>query len=517
MQKEQVFNFVRSILRSELFNVQSVEEKRKSLNQILETGEITQQELSDLIRENVKEQEKRINEMLSILDNFNRDEMIIILEKFNYNDFLNFVLKGDVKGKDLLALCNTSKKFQEYCNKGLEVKNNNGDIVKFDNQYLFRLLLSKMKITTIPNYKTPKELYIEKTIGGEVLGFGFNDFSQLGFRKELSIVNPPATILDQIIQVSAGTNRSLCLDNQGKVWIFGDIRGFVVEEGDEDIDGPLLISNLSNIIYISCGISSFCLDDQGRVWSFGNNTFGQLGLGDENDRNTPTLVPGLNNIIQVSAKAHHTLCLDNQGNVWSFGLNELQQLGLGHNNINRNVPTQIDNLQNIVKISTGVFHSLCLDDQGHVWSFGSNVDGVLGLGDQDDRAVPTMIPTLENIIDISAGTDHSLCLDNQGRVWGFGANELGEDYPGQLGPENQRSDFPILIPNLTNIIQISAGDHYSLCLDNQGRVWSFGSNAFGRLGLDIYPNVDIPTLIPTLNNVFQISAGNIHSLVIRKQ
>jgi hypothetical protein len=49
MQKEDAFDSVRTILRSARFIAQSFQEKTKTLDQILKTGEISEKELSTLI------------------------------------------------------------------------------------------------------------------------------------------------------------------------------------------------------------------------------------------------------------------------------------------------------------------------------------------------------------------------------------------------------------------------------------------------------------------------------------
>jgi alpha-tubulin suppressor-like RCC1 family protein len=55
---------------------------------------------------------------------------------------------------------------------------------------------------------------------------------------------------------------------------------------------------------------------------------GQLGLGDLLDRNYPKIIPGLNNIIQVSAGYQHSLVLHNNGSVYSFGLNSVNNFSI---------------------------------------------------------------------------------------------------------------------------------------------------------------------------------------------
>jgi alpha-tubulin suppressor-like RCC1 family protein len=48
-----------------------------------------------------------------------------------------------------------------------------------------------------------------------------------------------------------------------------------------------------------------------------------LGLGDKVNRLTPTLIPNLNNIIQISAGGVSCLVLDKFGKVYSFGSNNV--------------------------------------------------------------------------------------------------------------------------------------------------------------------------------------------------
>merc|ERR1712232_604458 len=44
---------------------------------------------------------------------------------------------------------------------------------------------------------------------------------------------------------------------------------------------------------------------------------------------SPTIIPSLKHIKSVSVGTQHTVCLDHDGNVFSFGKNEYGQLGIG--------------------------------------------------------------------------------------------------------------------------------------------------------------------------------------------
>jgi alpha-tubulin suppressor-like RCC1 family protein len=289
------------------------------------------------------------------------EEMLPILEKFDYNTFLNFVIKGDIKGRDLLALCDSSKKFNDFCNRNFNREDKDGNVVKVENQYLFRVLLSKASIRLTGN-KSPKRLYIQRMIGGRVWAFGSNNCNLLGT---------------------------------------GDFKGGTV---------PMPVLNLKNIVEVSSGKRhTLCLDNQGKVWSFGQGGYGALGLGNDLRSDLATLIPTLNNIVQTSVGDHYSVCLDDRGQVWSFGYNILGQLGLGDNE-NRNIPTLIPDLNNIIEISTGEYHCLCLDDQGRVWSFGSNQFGQLGLVNVKNVKIPTLIPDLDNVLQISANSNQSFII-----------------------------------------------------------------------------------------------------------
>ncbi len=66
-------------------------------------------------------------------------------------------------------------------------------------------------------------------------------------------------------------------------------------------------------------------------------------------------------------------------NVWSFGSNHEGQLGLGDNGYgtNRNIPTKINNIK-AKFVSCGENHTVLIDMDNNVWSFGSNDNGPPG-------------------------------------------------------------------------------------------------------------------------------------------
>ncbi len=275
---------------------------------------------------------------------------------------------------------------------------------------------------------------------------------------------------------------------------------------------------------ISAGRShSLFLTSSGQVYSVGSNNDGQLGLHDYKDRNTPQLIPNINNIVSISAGTDHSLLLDRDGHVHSFGklngklnskLNSKHRVGR-----DANIPILIPELKDIVSISAGGSHSLALDVNGKVYLYTDN----------SDAFIP--ITYVNDVVGISAGENHSLLLTLSGNVYAMGDNSHGQL---GLGDTNNRSVFE-LVDTMKNIVSISAGGSHSLLLNSIGNVFAAGSNQYFQLGINEYTfgyndntsyfnhvrfpslfkqTTEIPYNMEIAQRIISISAGYNHSLVL---
>src|SRR3990167_1867701 len=105
----------------------------------------------------------------------------------------------------------------------------------------------------------------------------------------------------------------------------------------------------------------------------------------------------------------------------------------------------------------------------------------------------------------------SLFIDIDGIVWSFGENQYG-----QLGVEDieNRSDSPEKIHFLPLIHLVACGHYHSLFLDFEGFVWSCGLNEYGQLGLGDYELRTIPQKIQTVTEIQKIACGRDHSILL---
>lgn len=214
----------------------------------------------------------------------------------------------------------------------------------------------------------------------------------------------------------------------------------------------------------------------------------------------------------------------------SWGANSHGQLGHGMKSEQCILPQEIDlssysfKAEDIQKIVGGAGHSLILNKNGHVYSCGWNNKGQLGQPEKEDKLNFERIRgILENeiIIDIACGWDSSAALTNQGKLYMWGSNNFG-----QLGidPFTLRHSYePIETMPCEKIKRVAMGLRHTAVITQDRRIFVCGAAGKGQLGLknDSNDNIDkrskhnfYPfTLISELKNVTDVSCGQHHTVV----
>jgi hypothetical protein len=83
-----------------------------------------------------------------------------------------------------------------------------------------------------------------------------------------------------------------------------------------------------------------------------------------------------------------------------------------------------DNAKQMAVVGGGLF--LFVKANGSVWGWGENKNDILGEDRLGKSEVPVSIKGLADIVDIQAGTDHALALDTKGHVFSWGSNMTGQ-------------------------------------------------------------------------------------------
>jgi uncharacterized protein (TIGR03437 family) len=312
----------------------------------------------------------------------------------------------------------------------------------------------------------------------------------------------------------AALGHSLTLKSDGTVWAWGDNQyGQLGNGSNANSHVPVAVSGLNGVVAIAAGgIHSLALKGDGTVWAWGDNSRGQIGNGSNVNSDVPVVVSGPNGVVAIAAGAYHSLALKGDGTVWAWGDNQNGELGDG-SYVDSNVPVEVSGLSGVVAIAGGQYHALAIKSDGTVWAWGYNLHGELGNGsDGSTSNVPVQTSTLTGAVAIAAGLEHSLAVKNDGTVWAWGSNVDGAFGNGTA--DNAGSNVPVQVSGLAGAVEVAAGDHFSLALKSDGRLWAWGYNFDGELGDGSNGNSYVPVQVSGSTGVGAVAAGVYHSLAV---
>lgn len=136
-----------------------------------------------------------------------------------------------------------------------------------------------------------------------------------------------------------------------------------------------------------------------------------------------------------------------------------------------------------VTMSASGEHTLAIDEHGSAWAWGRGWNGQLGTGElapqlgDVNRPVKVVQPVeVDRFVAVAAGGYHSLALDDTGRIWSWGNNAIGQLGIGVMTPSEPRP-LPSMVAmpeGVTSFIAIAAGINHSAALDQAGRAWAWG-------------------------------------------
>jgi alpha-tubulin suppressor-like RCC1 family protein len=303
---------------------------------------------------------------------------------------------------------------------------------------------------------------------------------------------------------------------------------------------------------------------------FGSGEYGQNSNQKYEEHSEPLVVDYLKgkNPVQVACGFSHTAVLLDSGNVMLFG----STVGTGLTGA-EHIPSPILSLSeqkiSVRLVSCGNFHSACLDEDGVMYVWGANVFGQLGLGHTDDVSSPEVVSLYQDVSihNLVCGGDFTMCLgysmhipeskkidrkaqmqarraaaanteaqtedaanadvpdvkekENDddverevSRIWSWGCNQFG-----QLGIGNRTNQSrPVEVKSLygKEVIGIAAGDKHSMAFAPRD-LYSWGWNGCRQLGFDSDGDVTTPRMLEDFQNMLNplsVSCGVGHSALI---
>ncbi len=216
--------------------------------------------------------------------------------------------------------------------------------------------------------------------------------------------------------------------------------------------------------------------------------YGQLGLGDTNQRNNFVQLPVLAGITQIAAgRERYTAyyAVKNDGTLYSWGYNGNGQLGDGTTNqANIAMPRAGGSLagKTIVKVFGAYVHAFALDSTGALHAWGVNDYGQLGNGNTANQYTPVQVAT--NVVEVYAGSydypitylkkaDKTLWACGYGGYWGNANGSSGGNW----------NQVPVGNTVVKAVHGGTASYNYGAALMENGTVYAWGYNGNGGLGL----------------------------------
>jgi alpha-tubulin suppressor-like RCC1 family protein len=192
----------------------------------------------------------------------------------------------------------------------------------------------------------------------------------------------------------------------------------------------------------------------------------------------------------------------------------------------------------IVQVAASRYNSFALTKDGDVYSSGTNQDGKLGVAglsvnSSTVRTTPQQA-SISGVVQIASGHSWVLALKDDGSVWAWGRNDPPSGLATLTGtPVDVTSAlWPSSAPTgADRVVQLSSSLRHSIALTATGRVFTWGSQAFGSSGvLGQGTTADLTSLTAveigvasggafvgtagTPDQIIQVSAGEGHSLAL---
>lgn len=339
------------------------------------------------------------------------------------------------------------------------------------------------------------------------------------------------------LQIACGSSHTLCLlgktadgpreDSVVLSWGQGEEGQLGHGDVDERYE-PTVVQQISgntghHISFVCCGAEHSVATSatMKRTYSWGDGDFGRLGNGELSGLFLPSPVRSLSEI-QVKKMVcgdSHCMAIPEGHGIWSWGRNHVGELGLGHTN-DVLAPVKIAYFEGKVvrDVACGAEHTVAVLDSGEVFSWGWGTYGCLGLGDRKHRSLPSPVSiNLEEgvkIKQVACGWRHSCFVTSDGLLFTAGWAKYGQ--LGHLLMEDHLYAAKVVALEELKVKLVSGGWRHTVAVTPSGRLFAWGWNKFGQLGLGMHHDVNIPTQVVATadKTITQVACGWRHTVAI---
>ena len=265
------------------------------------------------------------------------------------------------------------------------------------------------------------------------------------------------------------------IDNEDKLW---EISNFGEVEATQIMPDKKFIAVKSGEEFY------FAIDVNYNLWSWGScgDEGGCLGLGTGVlQQDTPAMVAPGTKFVQVETGIDYVAAIDIYGNFWGWGNNKPGPLSTKENRAVYWSPVQFRKEQRFSFLAfqgvsnTGVeAGNYALDSEGKLYAWHGYKE-IVNINTASELRLEHKTFTA-----VATGGRHTLALDSEGYIWTWGYNSHGQLGTGFKGMKTNILGAQEVMPE-KKFTFIEATWYSSFAIDTEGKLWVWGDNAHGKL------------------------------------
>lgn len=318
-------------------------------------------------------------------------------------------------------------------------------------------------------------------------------------------ITTPKKIISEKIETSKikDISGNMTIDKDDKLWLWAD--GYISGNINDSDLNIYKVGGDRNFSKVAGTVDEYLAIDRARnLYVYGNNENYQLGTGNTNKVTTITPIMRGYTFKDIGISSFFGAAIDTSGNIWSWGTNLDQWSPYGNKKVNRE-PVKISENINFESISVGDYHALAIDENKNLYSWGCSENGMLGNGNSQSSIISNPIKIMEGtkFEKISAGDGFSLAIDENGNLYAWGYNQEG------LGNGSKQSYVPIQIKSGTKFKEIKTSNSgTAMAIDIDGNLWAWGQNFTYTFGDGTHEHSSLPIQITAPNESFTVNFYN---------
>lgn len=289
--------------------------------------------------------------------------------------------------------------------------------------------------------------------------------------------------------LAVGTRHG-CRVLTGIVSCFGENAGGQLGQGDTVArEAPTTVATDASYLELAAGSGTSCaLDSEGAIFCWGANDAGQLGTGDFQPRLTPARVALGLRARQISNHDTHVCAIAEDGSLWCWGENAEGQMGFNEwpPAPNPNAPVRLGTFNDWTWVSVGDGHSCAIRGAGELYCWGRNTQFQLGMDAGTQLRVPRRVDTEVGYTDVACAVNHT-CALRAGRLFCWGS------VPEVLNGVARETPFELDVGRVHTAVAVHG--FHACFIDDANRLFCWGRNAEGQLGVGDTSNRAAPTLV----------------------